>query len=78
MTARHVLYGKNLIESVPLENQRKSNTFSLLLAETMPTLIRIFEPNDRNFNTVMEPYQTQVFDEVLTLHPGTITEITLD
>jgi len=38
--ACNILYGKYPVESTPFKNNLKSNTHSIILAETIPTLIQ--------------------------------------
>jgi len=76
--ARHTLYGKNPVESIPLENHRKPSASSILLAETMPTLIQTFEPNVKEFSGFMRQYQSYRLTEVSPSQVALIAEISLD
>jgi hypothetical protein len=40
VSACNILYGKYPVESTPFKNNLKSNTHSIILAETIPTLIQ--------------------------------------
>jgi len=76
--ARHALYDKNLIQSLPLEIRREKSASTVLLAQTMPTLIRAVEPTDQEFGSFISHFLPYKLTEVLTLEVGLITEITLD
>lgn len=74
----YLAYGRNPIEPTPLENHKKPSIPSIFLAETMPTLIRIFKPTAEEFNIILDKYQAQQFTELLPLQVALITELALD
>jgi hypothetical protein len=76
--ARHALYGKNPIQSLPLEIRRKKSTSTVLLAQTMPMLIRTVEPTDQEFGSFISQFLHHKLTDVSTLQVALITEITLD
>ena len=75
--ARYLTQGKNPIESISIENHRKPSTTSILLAETLPTLIQAFEPNAKEFSGLMKQYQSYHFTEVSPRQVALVTEITI-
>lgn len=52
--------------------------YSLLLTETMATLIRILEPTTQEFSLILQNHQTHGFTEVSPLQFARITEIILE
>jgi len=76
--ARHLTQGKNLVDLISIENQRKPNTASILLAQTIPTLMQTFEPNVKEFKGFLQQGQSHHFTGVSPLQVALITEITLD
>jgi transposase len=71
--AHHVAYGK----FVSLDNHTKLNTSPSLLIQTIPTLIRIIEPNPTEFSHYSQKYKSSDFSEVSTSRIALITEIAL-
>jgi hypothetical protein len=75
---RHITQGKYPVELRSLDNHRKSSTSSILIAESMPSLIQSFEPNAKEFRNFLNLYQSHHFTEISTPQVALITEITLD
>jgi hypothetical protein len=88
--ACNILYGKYPVESTPFKNNLKSNTSSIILAETIPTLIEYksavpaaggedgYEQSPKGLLTFVKKSQTFDFLEISPSEIGLITEIEIN
>ena len=76
--AHHILYGQNSFEPVPIQKRGDLSSSSMLLAQTVPTLLRTLDPLNPEFITRMRQYQDRQFTKTTPMELAVITEIALE